>query len=93
MIVRLYIAFILIRVIQQVISNNQIDVLPCTSTKYNVTQPNLHRAFFQHLIHDNDSFNTVNESTICSLMYLFIQEAGHNGRPVQFTSGLWWRVK
>ncbi len=73
---------------QQAIANNGIDVLPCISNKYNVTQANFGRAFFQHLIHDSDSFNDINEQNICSLMHFFIQEAAHNGRSVQFSSGL-----
>ncbi len=74
--------------IQQIIANNKTDIFPCTSTKYNITQANLGRAFFRQLIHDSDSFNDINESTICSLMHFFIQEAAYNGRSVQFSSGL-----
>jgi len=58
-----------------------------TSPKYDVTKANLGRAFFRHLIRDNDSFKNVNEDNVCSLIHFFIQEAAHNGRPIRFSSG------
>ncbi|CAF0767267.1 unnamed protein product [Adineta ricciae] len=41
-----------------------------------------------NLIHNDRSFNDVNEHTVCSLMHFFFQEAAQNGKPVEFLSGM-----
>ena len=92
MLMRCCITLILIWLYYQVTTTDKMDVCSVDSTchtspKYNITQANLGRVFFRHLIHDNDSFKYVNEQNVCSLIHFFIQEAAHNGQPVQFSSG------
>jgi hypothetical protein len=92
MIIRCCIILILIWVYRQVTTNSRVDVSSVgspyhTVSKHNVTQASLGQAFFRHLIHDNDSFKYVNEHNICSLIHFFFQEAAHNGKPIQFSSG------
>lgn len=59
-----------------------------TPSKYNATKASLGQAFFHDLIHDDESYKNVNEQNLCSLIHFFIREANHNGRSVQFSSGM-----
>ena len=58
-----------------------------SSNMIDANRANLGYNFFHHLIYDNNSFQSVNEDNLCSLIHFFLREAAQNGRPVQFFSG------
>ena len=64
------------------ISMVKIDVRSCSTTKWNSGQ-----WFFQQLIDDENAYRHVNETTMCALMHFFFDQAAHNGRSVEFSSG------
>ena len=64
------------------------DPSSTSSMKYNATKASFGHAFFHDLIHDDESYKNVNEQNLCSLIHFFFREANHNGRSVQFSSGM-----
>ena len=69
------------------VRSNASKTTSASTVKYNIARAQLGRSFFLDLIHNDRSFNDVNEDTVCSLMHFFFQEAAHNGKPVEFLSG------
>jgi hypothetical protein len=70
----------------QLNSNNTCCIL--AKLNINATRANFGREFFANLILNNDSYKDVNEDNICSLIHFFMQEAVMNGRPIQFSKGM-----
>lgn len=70
------------------ISIADIDLRYCTNVKSNAGQVNLGRRFFRRLIEEENAFQEINEENMCALVQFFFHQAAHNGRSVEFSSGL-----
>jgi hypothetical protein len=70
-------------------TNAPVNDTCCILSKLNInsSRANAGRSFFAEMIHKNDSFQKINEDSVCSLMHFFMQEAALNGRPITFSKG------